>query len=480
MTTTFNQIETSPLTRRQKVLIGAAIVGNMLEFFDLFLVGFVLSIISEPWGLTFGQSTFVLLTSGAGAILGAFLFGHLADRIGRRVCFIATVLLFSLATGAMALLPDGAWFALGSLRFFVGLGVGGLIAVDLPLIQEFVPTRRRGFLSGLIVVLVPAGLLLGSVAASTVGATIGWRGLVLLGLLPALLSLFVRAVVPESPRWLIRQGRHGEARKSVAWALHIPESSVVLPDQLEEYVHTPWREIFAYRRSIALTWIGSFGVQTAYYGVVLWAPTLIALTLGVSPARAAFLYIFVALAGIGARFVWALLGDRFGRLPVSTFLAAASAAMLLTIAFTHDASIAGVQAFYPMLIVMFIFVDGVFSVLMPYHAEVFPTHLRSSGYGSSYGFGGIGKILGPAMLALISGVGTLVTPQATVSAIPGAFILLAGGSVVLLCANLVFGISTKGVSLEELDALLETQRRPLPRRAQTQPLSATDQPTRKR
>lgn len=455
--TTLAQIENSPLTSRQMMLIGAAVVGNMLEFFDLFLIGFVVNIIAGPWGLTFGQTTFVLITAGVGAIVGSFLFGHLADLIGRRKTFITTVLTFSLATGAMAAVPEGQWILLGTLRLVVGLGVGGLIAVDLPLVQEFVPSSRRGFLSGLVVLLVPAGLLLGSLAASTLGPALGWRGLVLLGLVPAVLTLFVRTFVPESPRWLIQQGRDDDARASVAWALKMDPNDVDLGDTTILPVAHRWSSIFRYRRSIALSWMGSFGAQTAFYGFTLWAPTLIALQMGASPAHAAFLSIFIALAGIAARFSWSIVGDRFGRRHTATVLGLIGALCLLVTGYTHDQMLGGIQLFYPMLIVTFVFVDGVFAVMIPYHAEVFPTAVRSSGFGSSYGFGGVGKILGPAVLAVISGAGSLVAPKATIAAIPGAFTLLAAGSLILVAANVIFGINTHRLTLEQLDEQAEQQ-----------------------
>src|SRR5580692_1331402 len=89
------------LTHNQIKIIGAAIIGDMLEFFDYFLIGFVLAFIIKPWGLTFGQSAIILLSSGIGAILGAFIWGRVADIIGRRKVFMATVINFSIATGIL-------------------------------------------------------------------------------------------------------------------------------------------------------------------------------------------------------------------------------------------------------------------------------------------------------------------------------------------------------------------------------------------
>src|SRR5436305_13302716 len=146
----FERLDSSPtLTANQWRIIAAAIIGDMLEFFDYFLIGFVLAFIVGPWQLRFGQSAIILLSSGIGAILGAVIWGRLADRIGRRAVFIGTVLNFSLATGILALTPDHGWIFLTIFRFFVGFGVGGLYCVDLPLVQEFVPASRRGFVGGL-------------------------------------------------------------------------------------------------------------------------------------------------------------------------------------------------------------------------------------------------------------------------------------------------------------------------------------------
>ena len=98
------------LTANQWKIIGTANLGDMLDFFDFFLIGYVLAFVVGSWNLTFGQSATILLSSGLGAVPGAFFWGWMADRIGRRKVFIATALNFSLATGIMALTPDqGGW-----------------------------------------------------------------------------------------------------------------------------------------------------------------------------------------------------------------------------------------------------------------------------------------------------------------------------------------------------------------------------------
>jgi MFS transporter, putative metabolite:H+ symporter len=461
-TATFEQIDQSPMTRRQYGILIAAILADMLEFFDFFMLGFILSFIVGPWELTYYQTAFLVLTSGVGAIVGGFLWGYIADRIGRRKVFIATVLNFSLFTGALALVPEGSWFLLGLLRFFVGLGVGGLYSVDLPLVQEFVPSSKRGLMGGLVGLCIPlGGIVLGSALAAFLGPAIGWRGLVLIGTLPALLSLYIRTSVPESPRWLINNGHRDEARQAIGWALEIPPEDVKVPEEVPT-VRTSWRELFRYPRSLAVSWLGNLGMQTATYGIVLWGPTLLVLVLGVSPVQAAFMFIFVGLSAFVGRIVFAGVSELIGR-RLTGGLVGFGAALFLTLAgvLPYDATLAGLSVFYLMIVAAYFFTDGGFALVGPYAAEVWPTNLRTTGMGSAYGFGGLGKIIGPAGLALIAGSSDVVNPGASIDALTPGFIFLACFGVLAGLAYLILGIETRGKSIEEIDDELRVKGRQL-------------------
>src|SRR5690348_13994964 len=245
------------LTANQWKIIATANLGDMLDFFDFFLIGYVLAFIIGGWHLTFGQSAMILMSSGLGAVPGAFFWGWMADRFGRRKIFIATALNVALATGIMAFTPGengwvSGWIFLTFFRFFVGFGNAGLIAVDIPLVQEFVPSYKRGWVSGMTTVLLPAGNLLGAVSGAYLAPLIGWRGLFLVGLAPAALVLLIRFWVPESPRWLLRMGRMQEARKSLAWALQVDPRQITLPTTIPDEVKAvPWTQLFRYPRSMA-------------------------------------------------------------------------------------------------------------------------------------------------------------------------------------------------------------------------------------
>lgn len=439
------------LTGNQKRIIAAAILGDMLEFFDYFLIGYVLAFIVRPWQLTYGESAVMLLASGVGAIPGAWFWGWMADRVGRRKIFMATVLTFSISTGLLALTPDRGWIYMSIFRFLVGFGVGGLYVVDLPLVQEYVPTRMRGVVGGLVTACIPIGTGIGAVFGAYLAPVVGWRGLFAAGLLPALLTLLVRAWVPESPRWLVRVGRVEEARRSLAWALHMDPKDIVLPARFPEPKRARLAELFQHPRSLLVTWIGILGEQCGGYGVTLWATTLLALLLKIPPSEAAYLMIWTSVGEFIGRLVFAYLSDRIGRVPCCIADGFGATVGLVVAALYHDSFIGAASVFWLAIMFARFFSGGGFAAIGPYAAEVWPAHLRATGMGSAYGFGSLGKIIGPLGLALIVGTSNVVKPEATVDAILPAFLFLAGCHFISGLA-FCFGKETRGRSIEQIDS----------------------------
>jgi putative MFS transporter len=439
------------LTGNQKKILAAAIIGDALEFFDFFLIAFVLPFLIGPWKLTFGQFATVFMSSGVGAILGAMIWGALADKIGRRKVFIGTVLNFSIATGFLYFTPDNGWMFLTVLRFFVGFGVGGLYCVDLPLVQEFMPTSKRGFIGGLVTCVIPLGTGLGAVLAAFIPAD-QWRLLFAIGVLPALVVLLVRMWVPESPRWLARQGRGEEARKSLAWALEVDPNSLPLPTAAEATVVTSsWLELFKYPRSLLVSWLGNAGAQTGVYGLTLWAPTLFVLLLKVSPQEAAKMMILCTVCGFVGRLSFSWFSEKIGRRNAGGLLGFGAGLLTIAAGENYDVMWMGVSAFWIILSICYFFADGGFAIVGPYAAEIWPSHLKTSGMGSAYGFGGIGKIIGPVGLALIVGSSNYVKPDVPLTQMPTAFLYLGCWFLMAGAVYYFFGIETKGKSLEQID-----------------------------
>jgi MFS transporter, putative metabolite:H+ symporter len=442
------------LTGNQRRLLTVAILCDMLEFYDFFVVGYVLAFIVGPWKVTYGQSAVILLSSGLGAILGAGLWGWLADRIGRRRVLIITVINFSVASGILAFTPDRGWIFLSVFRFVVGVGVGGLYSVIVPLVQEFVPSGKRGLVSGIVTAAIPVGLALGAVLGAYLGPIIGWRGLFAVGSLPVLMVLLIRAWMPESPRWLVQAGRLEEARRSLGWALEVDPAQISLPAPHAAPPQAKWRELFHYPRSLAVSGLANLSGQTAIYGLTLWVPTLFVLLIGIKPAQAAYLMIYCSAGAFAGRVTFAWLSDAIGRRMSGGLYGFGGAALVILAGYLHSTFVGTVSLFWLILIPAYFFVDGGFAILGPYAAEVWPARLRATGMGAAYGFGGIGKIIGPLGLALISGSSNVINPAASIAKVIPAFLYLGTWCALTGIVLGFFGMETRGRSIEQIDGEL--------------------------
>jgi putative MFS transporter len=450
------RLDQSPLTTNHYKLITTAMLGDMLEFFDYWIIGFVLAFIVIPWKLSFGATAVVLLSAGVGSLIGAFSFGHLADRIGRIPVLMITTITFSIPSGIMYLTPEGNWIFLAGFRFLVGLGVGGLYAVDLPLVQEFVPSRYRAVTGGIVTALIPAGSLLGGVCAAYLTPAIGWRGLFLIGLIPATLSLAFRFWMRESPRWLIKQGRYRDAVDSINWVTgeKIDYRNVVASaDDRAAEKKASFVEIFQCRRSVAVTWTTGFMQALMDYGFTLWGPTLLALVLKVPAQEAAKMFIFVSISSIVAKFSWSFLAERFGRRPCGMAIGVGAFVTCIIIALYWNAWWGGVPVIFLAFLAVFVFIGGGWAVTGPYAPEVWPQRLRATGMGSAYGIAGLGRIVGPFVLSLFAGAGNVVSPKATTGAIAPTYVFYAVCGLVL-SATYYFGIETRNRSIAEIEALV--------------------------
>jgi putative MFS transporter len=444
------------LTVNQWKIFLACFFSLALDFFDFSLIGFVLAFFVRDWHLTYGESALILLSSGVASVPAGYFFGWLGDRIGRRKVFMITILIFSLGTGVMALTPERSWLFLTVMRFIVGLGVGGFFAVDMPLLQEFVPASKRGWISGASMSLLPAGPLAAGALSAALGPIIGWRGLFAIGLLPALMAFVIRVWVPESPRWLIGKGRLEDARRSLAWALMLDPNEVELPASVPKPRQTSWLELFKYPRSIAASCLTGIS-QTGGVGLSLWLVTLLVLLLQVTPAYASFLTIWVSLIAIFGRFFSAWLSDALGRRPAGILICLVAALTMSLAGYLHSIHIGAVSMFYLMVLINGFFGPGTYAIIGPYMTEVWPASLRASGLGLAYGTSNLGKFIGPAGLALIAGTSNYVNPQATLDAIVPGLNYFAAWYVLAAAAFLFIGIETRGRTIEELDAALTGQ-----------------------
>lgn len=441
------------LTANQWKVIVAATIGDMVDFFDFFLIGFVLAFIVKGWNLTYGQAGVILLASGISAPFGSLIWGWVADKIGRRPVMMLTVLNFSLATGAMAMTPNGGWIYLAICRLIVGLGVTGMYSVDITVVQEFVPSYKRGWLTGLTTTMLPAGVLLGAFLGAYATPYIGWRGMFVVGLLPVGLSLYIRSVIPESPYWLLRMGRVEEARKSLAWALGVDPATIPTETSLAPVEHTRFAEVFKYPRSLIAGCLVGL-TQTGGVALTLWMVTLFVMVLHITPAEASAIAIWVSLSAILGRFLCAWMSDAIGRRASGALTNLLAAILMSAAGYLRDGFIGSVSLFVVMIILQSAFGSGNYSIVGPYMGEIWPSRLRGSGMGVVYGVGNLGKFIGPAGLAVIAGSSNYIAPQATLDAIIPAFNYFAFWYLLGAAAFWFIGIETNGRTIQEIDAEL--------------------------
>ncbi|MEY2114510.1 MULTISPECIES: MFS transporter [Rhodanobacter] len=184
-------------TERHTVLAG--FLGWTLDAFDYFLLTFVIVTVAREFQVGTAEITYALFLTLAARPLGALLFGRLADRFGRRPILMLDVVLFSLFEFATAF--ASSLTALLVLRFLFGVAMGGEWGIGASLVMESIPAKARGVVSGLLQSGYPCGFFLAALANWLLVDHIGWRGLFVVGAIPALLVLYIRRKVPESAVW---------------------------------------------------------------------------------------------------------------------------------------------------------------------------------------------------------------------------------------------------------------------------------------
>ena len=441
------QIDSRPLTGHQRSIIGLAIVANVSEFFDMFLIGFAVVQLQKEWSLGGFETGVILACSGLGTVLGSVLWGRAADQMGRRRTFFWCVLLFTIFTLASVFTPTRWWMMLALLRVLVGVGVGGLNIVSIPYVQEFVPTRQRGLLAGLGSVFIPLGLFLGSLGQRAMHDN--WRGLIALGAIPILLLAWIR-IVPESPRFLLSQGREREARESIAWALEMAPDSVGSLPPVETEQRIAYSELFRkHLRPLLIVSIGSFCFILGSFTVQSWGQTLLEVGFDdINADTVGTLFMGVSLVDLLGRLASAWLADRIGRRWTMFSFGIIGALGAVIVAFSAHWETSWIIFFTGICITMG-FGDGAFGILNAFGGEQFPNDARGTGLGLGYGIGAIAKIIGPLLMGAMIGSDNLKELAHPLAAVFPAFLffaamLILGGFVYLLARE------TKGAVLEDI------------------------------
>ena len=213
----------TPAAQHQKHVVAACYLGWTLDAFDFFIMVFVIEDIAKEFGTDRTTVTWAITLTLFLRALGAFLFGRLADRFGRRPTLMVNVLTYSLLEFLTGFSPNLTVFLI--LRALYGIAMGGEWGVGASLTMESIPARWRGPVSGLLQAGYPSGYLLATLLYRVAYGSgwLGWRGMFMVGIVPALLVFYVRRNVPESPDWEQRnQSSPAAADLGVVLRRHLP------------------------------------------------------------------------------------------------------------------------------------------------------------------------------------------------------------------------------------------------------------------
>jgi SHS family lactate transporter-like MFS transporter len=387
-------------TSQQKHVVAASFLGWTLDAFDFFLMVFVLTDIAKEFNTDVTQVTLAILLTLATRPIGAFLFGRAADRWGRRPTLMVDVLFYSVIEFASGFAPNLT--ALLILRAIYGIAMGGEWGVGASLTMESIPPQARGFVSGLLQSGYPTGYFLASIVYGLLFQYIGWRGMFMVGVIPALLVLYIRRHVPESPSWIPTHHSHTLSVLRSHWRLGI--YAVLLMTAFNFFSH---------------------GTQDLY-------PTFLQVQHGFSPHEVGLIAVIYNIGAIIGGIFFGSLSERFGRRRIIIIAAVLSLAVLPLWAFATTAVWLAVGAF-----LMQVTVQGAWGVVPAHLNELSPDEARGTFPGFTYQLGNlIAAVNAPLQAAIASHNGNNY----------GLALALVAGTVAVAIAVLTaLGTESKGV-----------------------------------
>ena len=443
-------------------------LGYVAEFFDFFLVAYLLAVVRPIWHLTYGQSSIVLLAAGAGAIFGSLFSGALGDAFGRRKLLMFSMASCAIGAGGAVFLPDGAWLAFAALRFFVGVGLSGSATTTTVMVVEITPLRLRKALTGFPLTAASIGAVVASLSAATMIDRLGWRGVAAFGFFPFLLLILVYFCVPESPLWLVSKGRFEEARSSFGTLMQRDVSAlpVFVGGHDTQPPNSNLAELFAFPIRTLMVFITWTALSTTNFGVYLWGPTVVSMMLNVTASAAAHYFLVVSIVALIGRVVLSALPVWISRRRLCAWSGFCIAVALAGAGLYPRGYILGYPLFVVFVAFGAFFFDGIWVVISPYVVGIYPTRLAGRAIGVAQAGNGVGKIIGPLCLAVIAGTGQLVTPTATTNAVTPAFLFMAGCALVF-GLGFAFFLPEEGVDSDAAGNALEPERAPARKRAPT-------------
>jgi putative MFS transporter len=373
----------------------------MADAMQVLSIGFSAPSIARTFAIPLPQALQTGTVFFVGMLVGAFAFGRLADRIGRRPVLMGAVVLDACFGVASAFAPDFGWLL--ALRFLTGVGVGGTLPVDYTMMAEFLPSDRRGRWLVLLESFWAVGTILLAVLALVAlrWGDDAWRIIFFVTGLPALVGVVLRLYVPESPMYLNRSGQGEQARAVLQRVAAANGRQVAIPAlQADTGSRPPLLALFAgtlRRRSLAL-FLAWMLISIAYYGVFVYLPVKLAGE-GFGFMRGQEFLIVLALVQLPGFALSAYGVERWGRKPTLVGFLLLSAAGCMAYSLGNATWVVVGST-----LLMSFALLGTWGALYAFTPEVYPTGLRASGMGMAGAVARFGGLFAPSIVAPVMAV----------------------------------------------------------------------------
>lgn len=455
------RLDRLPWSRFHWLVVIALGVTWVLDGLEVTLVGSLSPAIAAPAALALSGRQ-VGLTGSAyilGAVLGALLFGRLTDRLGRRRLFTVTVGVYLLATIATGLAWD--FWSFMAFRFVTGAGIGGEYGAVNSAIQELIPARRRGYTDLAVNGTFWVGAALGALGSlvvldpAVVPQAWGWRLAFVIGGVLAMVIIFIRRFIPESPRWLMTHGRPEEAAEVVREIEARVERYTALPPLIHPAPklrfarrrETPWSEIAAtlFRTHPRRTILGVvlMATQAFCYNAIFFTYAIILTKFYGVPNRNVGLFMLpFALGNVAGPLILGRLFDSLGRKPMIATTYAIAGVLLCATGWLFARGELSAVSQTVLWTIIFFFASAAASAAYLTVGELFPLETRAITISLFYAFGTLlGGVGGPALF------GALIDTGERGQILNG---YLLGGGLMLLAAGvqLAFGVKAERRPLE--------------------------------
>ncbi|ANH73836.1 sugar (and other) transporter family protein [Ralstonia insidiosa] len=373
-----------------KALAGSTI-GYAMDGFDLLILGFMLPAISAALALTPSQSGALVTWTLIGAVAGGIVFGALSDVYGRVRVLTWTIVLFAVFTGLCAFAQG--FSDLLVYRTIAGIGLGGEFGIGMALAAEAWPAHKRARVSSYVALGWQSGVLLAALLTPMLLPVIGWRGMFVLGMAPALVA------------WLVRKTLH----EPVVFVRHV-DAARPKPNAFRLLV-VDARTTRTSLGIVILCAVQNFG----YYGIMIWLPTYLGKTLGFSLTKSAVWTSVTILGMMAGIVVFGHLADRIGRKPTFLIFQAGAVAMVLTYAqLTDPVTMLWAGA------LMGMFVNGMIGGYGALISEAYPTAARATAQNVLFN---IGRAIGGFGPVAIGSLAAAYSFQVAIALLAGIYVL---------------------------------------------------------